>query len=108
MILKLPQFFVGLQVIALESLPEVGVKKGDKYPVKGVKDYCCGTVVLDIGIKSRTSKSKCSICGTIVDKSGDPNAWYLNSKYFAPAETEFIPVTFNKILELEKLEVSSS
>lgn len=107
--LKLPPFFIGQQVRALKAIPAAGIKVGDVRKVRDIKYYCCGTIVLDVGVTREDNTYQCSNCGQEVHlKRANKDSWYLSTKVFEGVEDEFQPTTYKEILTKEKIKVCYS
>jgi hypothetical protein len=88
------KWYIGQEVICVESHSQKIVKKGQVYEIKSLRSgFCkCSKVLIDVGIK-QIGTSHCGICEK--SDSEATEVWWFYEKYFAPLE-------YNKD-EIEKL-----
>jgi hypothetical protein len=100
---NLPPFYVGQKVVALRTSDFGGVIKDKTYTVE-----CCFVTkcckVWKVGIAETTATEDVSICNTCGKDVNHKGSFVLigDAKYFAPIQTDFIAITFEKVIEQER------
>ena len=69
--MKNRSFEVGDEIISIQDHSRKLVLKGDVFTVKGfTRNPCCGSTIVDVGVKSPNPKTTCYTCGCSYDKPG--------------------------------------
>lgn len=99
-------FEVGKKVIAIANSQCGNIKRGNIFPLNGIrKSQCkCTDVELDIGLECNTENFGCPICD-IWDIKATGNILWKASRLFAPYDDSLSDVSIDAILdEMNKTE----
>lgn len=96
--IEYPPFYVGQKVVAIITHSRNNFKKGDEFIVQDIKkSACCGTWLINIGIKTNYDFILCVICG-----ERRPNDDYYRAAAFAPKQQMNYPlIKLSRVLENE-------
>lgn len=93
-----PPFYIGQKVVAIKNHSQGLFKRDDDFVIRGLrKSGCCNIWLVDIGRKTSCGIIKCNGCG-FAERS--EIGWYA-AKLFAPIESKFESISFEKVIELE-------
>ncbi len=97
--MEMQPFYVGQEVIGIKDHSQGYIKKGEHYTISGIMSGCKCTknVVTVAEIAGNNRFSGCNHCNHFFSETG---IW-LSEKLFAPIQTEFQSVTFERVLETE-------
>ena len=90
---------IGDKVVCIKGHTEGHVKEGSTYTIKNIMlNPCCGTMVVDVGIKRDTTHCACTKCNFDYPNKG---ITWLYASRFVPIQHEFKAIEFTKVLEEE-------
>lgn len=90
-----PPFYVGQKVVSLFNTEDL--IKGNEYVITRIAVRSCGCWSVQVGIK-RLIISKYCTCDHDIRLAGSD---WLNAKKFAPIESTFQSISFEKVVEIE-------
>jgi len=85
-------WYIGQEIVAIESHKQGVFKKGDTFIIKGLKNSICTCkdVSIDIGKTSINHLTECQNCGVNWKNNG---TWWFSEKRFAPLDYDISELT---------------
>lgn len=80
-------WYINQEIVCIKTHSQGVVKRGQIYPVKGLrKAFCkCVDIQIDVGVTHPTSKTEsCTDCN--IKRRADSDIWWLHESLFAPLE----------------------
>ncbi len=99
-------FEVGQRVVCIKTHSQGIIKEGEIFTISAIKEFECGCVVVDLGIKSDRINGNCGMHGTIYYNGG---THWISTKIIRPIDETFADEVLENILtqikEEELLEI---
>lgn len=94
-------FRIGQGVVCIKDHSQGVIKKGQTFVIKGKKEYGCGCIGYDLGIRTIKKMCNCGVHGITSDSSG---VHWISPRILAPLDDNFADNVLENIKEQIKEE----